>query len=294
AGAEAGVRIAFTTDAFVVKPPVFPGGDIGRLAVCGTVNDLVAKGAVPLAMLASFILEEGLDLDLLETVAGSMRRAADEALTSIVAGDTKVVERGGADGLFISTAGLGLIRPGLDVGGANARPGDAVLVTGTVGDHGTAVMNVREGLGLEGELSSDVAPLAALFLALVDLDLPLHVMRDPTRGGLATTVNEIAEASRVGIVLEELAIPVRRPVKTACALLGLDPLYVANEGKLVIVLPEAHAARALDRLRAHPSGREAALIGRVVDAPTGVTLRTSIGGLRPLMMLEGDQLPRIC
>jgi hydrogenase expression/formation protein HypE len=288
------VRLAFTTDSFVVKPLTFPGGDIGHLAVCGTVNDLVSKGARPLALSAAFIIEEGLGLDELGAIAASMSAAAREAGVAIVTGDTKVVERGGADKLFITTAGVGAILPGLDVGGSRARPGDAVLVSGTLGDHGTAVMNVREGLGLEGELASDAAPLTGLLDALVAAGVPLHVLRDPTRGGLATTIAEIATASGVGIVLRETALPVRPAVKAACEMLGLDPLYVANEGKLVVVVPGEAAEAALAALRSHPLGRAAARIGEVLEGPAGVRLRTSIGSHRPLVMLEGDQLPRIC
>lgn len=289
-------QVVLTTDSYVVKPPFFPGGDIGRLAVCGTVNDLAMRGARPLYLTAGFILEEGLLLSDLERAVRSMAEAAHEAGVRIVAGDTKVVERGGADGLFINTAGVGLVPPGVSIRASAARPGDVILVSGAVGDHGLTIMTQREGLAFESTLESDCAPLNGLVEALIAAVGPaLHTLRDPTRGGLATTLCEIAEQSRVGMVVDELAIPIHEAVRTASDLLGLDPLYVANEGKLVAVVEGSRAEAALEALRAHPLGREAALIGRVVSEHAGtVALRTLLGTHRVLDMLAGEQLPRIC
>ncbi len=286
---------AMTTDSFVVKPLVFPGGDIGKLAVCGTVNDLAMRGARPLYLTAGFILEEGLPLADLERIVGSMAAAAREAGVQIVAGDTKVVERGSGDGVFINTAGLGFVAPGVRVSAANARPGDVVLLSGAVGDHGLAIMTRREGLRFETPLESDCAPLNGLVAEMLAVCPEVHVLRDPTRGGLATALNELAESSQVGIALSEGQIPVHPAVAAASELLGLDPLYVANEGKLIAIAPEAYAGALLAAMRGHRYGREAALIGHVVSAHPGrVVLETELGTRRLLDMLSGEQLPRIC
>jgi hydrogenase expression/formation protein HypE len=290
-----GARVAFTTDSFVVKPLFFPGGDIGSLAVHGTVNDLAVGGATPLFMAAAFILEEGLPVADLERIAASMRRACDEAGVALVTGDTKVVDKGKGDKVFITTTGIGRVPPGLALSVANARPGDAVLVSGTLGDHGIAIMSVREGLSFETVLESDSASLATLARALLDAAPGIRCMRDPTRGGLASATNEIAAASRVGIELDEAAIPVRPEVRGACEVLGLDPLYVANEGKLVAIVPREDEERVLAALRAHPLGANAALVGRVVESHPGVvTVRSILAGERVLGLLSGEQLPRIC
>lgn len=288
-------RIALTTDAFVIQPLFFPGGDIGSLAVHGTVNDLAVGGAQPLHLTASLILEEGLPLSVLSRVVGSMRRACEAAGVSLVAGDTKVVERNKADGLYITTTGVGRVPGGLRLSVCNARPGDRVIVSGTLGDHGIAVLAQREGIELQTELVSDSAPLAELVGAILEAAPELRCMRDPTRGGASSALNEIAAASRVGVVLEEARIPVREAVAGACELLGFDPLYVANEGKLIAIVPADQAERALDAMRAHPLGRDAALLGEVVaDHPGTVILRSRLGGKRIVAMLSGDQLPRIC
>jgi hydrogenase expression/formation protein HypE len=307
---EGGFRLAFTTDSYVVSPLFFPGGDIGKLAVCGTVNDLSMSGARPLWLSAGFIIEEGFPLADLERVVISMAAAAARAGVQIVTGDTKVVDRGGADKLFINTSGLGLVPPGVAVGGHNARPGDVVLLSGSIGDHGMAILTQREGLAFDSPLQSDCAPLNSLVAALLDAVSSLgeagaegaggglgcvHVLRDPTRGGLATTLNEIAAASGVGVDLSEPAIPIHEAVRAACELLGLDPLYVANEGKLVAVVDPRAADAALAALRAHPLGAEAAAIGRVAaEHPGRVVLRTALGARRVVDMLTGEQLPRIC
>jgi len=284
-----------TTDSYVVRPIFFPGGDIGKLAVCGTVNDLAMRGAQPLALSAGFILEEGLLLADLERVAASMAATAREAGVQIVAGDTKVVERGSADKIFINTAGVGLTPPGVRISGAGARPGDAILLSGAVGDHGLAIMTHREGLRFESPLQSDCAPLNGLVQAMLAVCPRIHALRDPTRGGLATTLNELAAASGVGMEIEESAVPVHEPVRAASELLGLDPLYVANEGKLIAMVAEEDAGPVLDAMRAHRHGREAAIIGRVLaDHPGRVVLRTWLGTRRLLDMLAGEQLPRIC
>ncbi len=291
----AGGRLAVTTDAHIVAPLFFPGGDIGRLAISGTVNDLAVMGAHPLWLTASFILEEGLEMDLLQRIADSMRRTADEAGVQIIAGDTKVAERGKADGVFIQTTGVGTIPAGREVGGAQARPGDAVLVSGPVGDHGLAVLAARGQLGFAIDVESDVAPVNGLVEALFDAGAEIHVLRDPTRGGLATTLNEIAQQSGVSITLDEEAIPVRPAVASACELLGFDPLYVANEGRVVVIAAEGAGDAALTALRAHPLGREAQRIGRVEASPAGrVRLRTRLGTTRVVEMLSGEMLPRIC
>ena len=289
-------QIAFTTDTYVVSPLFFPGGDIGKLAVHGTVNDLAMAGAEPLYLSAAFVLEEGFPIADLRRIVASMAAAASEANVSIVTGDTKVVERGKADGLFINTAGIGLRQTSHPLGQAQARPGDKVLLSGSIGDHGIAVMLAREALEIEADVESDTAglySLVAVLLAATGQDL--HCLKDPTRGGVATSLNEIALASEVSIALDEHAIPVRLGVRGACEILGLDPLTIANEGKLLAVVAPERAQAALVALRAHPLGREAAIIGEVRAEPAAmVFLRTDIGGTRVLDMLVGDPLPRIC
>jgi hydrogenase expression/formation protein HypE len=289
-------RVAMTTDGYVVSPLFFPGGDIGSLAVHGTVNDLAMSGATPLYLSASFIIEEGFPLADLQRIARSMGAAARDAGVKIVTGDTKVVERGKADGVFISTAGVGVVPDGLLLSGDRARPGDAILVSGTLGDHGVAIMSSRENLQFETQILSDSAALHGLTAAMVAACGPdLRLMRDPTRGGLAATLNEIAHQAGVGIRIEEDALPIRPEVAAACELLGLDPLFVANEGKLVaFVAPEA-AETLLGAMRAHPLGRDAAVIGHVVaDENRFVQMTTSFGGGRIVDWLSGEQLPRIC
>jgi hydrogenase expression/formation protein HypE len=290
-------RIAFSTDSYVVSPLFFPGGDIGKLAVCGTVNDVAMSGARPLWLSAGFILEEGLPLADLERVAASMAATARQAGVQIVAGDTKVVDRGSADKLFVNTAGVGLLPPGVEIAGDRAMPGDMVLLSGTIGDHGMTIMTQREGLQFDSPLESDCAPLNGLVACLMAAVPPgtLHCLRDPTRGGLATALNELAGRSGVGIEVDEARIPMREAVRGACELLGLDPLYVANEGKLVAVVAPEGVEAALAALRAHEFGREAALIGRVTEGhPRRLALRTALGTHRIVDMLVGEQLPRIC
>jgi hydrogenase expression/formation protein HypE len=288
-------RIAFTTDSYVVSPIVFPGGDIGRLAVCGTVNDLSTAGARPRYLSLSLIIEEGLPRDDLARIVASIRATAQEAGVTVVTGDTKVVERGSVDRLYINTAGVGEIPAGVEVSGHNARPGDLVLLSGSIGDHGIAVMSVREGLRFGTSVESDCAPLASLVADLVAACPGVRCLRDPTRGGLATTLNEIASQSGVRIVVEEEKIRVRDEVAAACEMLGFDPLYVANEGKLVAVVAPQDAPRALAAMRAHPYGKDAAIIGRVEAGPAGrVSMRTRLGATRLVDMLIGDLLPRIC
>jgi hydrogenase expression/formation protein HypE len=288
-------RLAFTTDAFVVRPLFFPGGDIGRLAVHGTVNDLAVGGALPLFLSAAFILEEGLALTDLQRIVASMRQACAEAGVSLVTGDTKVVDRGKGDGVYITTSGIGLIPDGCALSIHNARPGDRILVSGSIGDHGIAILSVREGLEFETVLESDTAPLTALTQAILKASPRTRCMRDATRGGLSSVLNELAVASRVGVRLQEATIPIRPEVRGACEMLGLDPLYVANEGKLIAVVPAEDADRVLDAMRTQPLGKNAALIGDVVaDNPGMVILRSLVGGERVVTMLAGEQLPRIC
>ena len=288
-------RLAISTDAHVVWPLFFPGGDIGRLAVCGTVNDVAMLGAAPLYLSASFILEEGLELDILRRVIESMRLAAAEAGVQIVTGDTKVVQKGKADGLYISTTGLGILPEGVEIGGARAKPGDAVILSGPMGDHGIAVLAARGELGFEAEVQSDVAPLNHLVAAALRASPHVHVLRDPTRGGVATTLNEIARQSHVGIVLREASLPVRPAVSAACEMLGFDPLYVPNEGKVLVVVAGEDAERVLAAMRAERYGAEAVLVGEVRPGPAGrVLLKTAIGSHRVVDMLAGEMLPRIC
>ena len=291
----AGSDLAITTDSYVVRPLFFPGGDIGRLAVSGTVNDLAMQGAAPLCLTLGLILEEGLEIEILKRAMESAGRTAREAGVKIVAGDTKVVERKSGDGLFMNTSGLGVRYHGADTSVANARPGDAVIVSGTLGDHGVAVMSAREAWGLESRLESDVAPLWDMVRTLLDAVPGVRCLRDPTRGGLAAALNDIAEASGVGVRIQEGALPVREEVRGACDLLGLDPLNVANEGKAVIVCGSADAGRALAALRSHPLGRAAAVIGEVLEAPKNrVLLKTRMGGERMVDVPSGEDLPRIC
>ncbi len=288
-------EIAFTTDSYVVNPLVFPGGDIGRLAVCGTVNDLSMVGAVPSYLSLGFIIEEGLPIPLLNEIIASIQKTAEEAAVKIVTGDTKVVEHGAADKLFINSSGIGWIRPGVVLSGVQARPGDRVLLSGPLGDHEITVLSQREGFHFGGDLKSDCAPLNDLVQRMLDVCPAIRCMRDPTRGGLATTLNEIAITSNVGIVVEEQRVPVREPVRVVSELLGLDPLYLANEGKLIAICPAAEADRTLQAMRSHPRGKGAEIIGTVTEEnPKRVALRTLIGGHRVLDMLTGAQYPRIC
>jgi hydrogenase expression/formation protein HypE len=294
-GEAAGARLALTTDSYVVKPLFFPGGDIGALAVNGTVNDLAVAGAEPLWLSAGFVIEEGFPVADLRRVAGSMARAANAAGVAVVAGDTKVVERGGADGLFVNTAGVGIVPAEVSLAPAGARAGDRVIVSGTLGDHGFAVLVARGDLKLESALESDTASVRGLAAALLGLGPALRWMRDPTRGGLATTLNELAQRSGLGVRLDESTIPIRPEVAGASEILGIDPLYVANEGKLVAVVAPEAAGEALALLRAHERGREAAVVGEMTAANRGlVLLDTAFGGSRIVDMLVGDPLPRIC
>lgn len=291
----AGVRLAFSTDSYVVRPLFFPGGSIADLAVNGTVNDLAMLGAQPMFLSVGLIIEEGLPLSILGTVVEQMAAAARIAGVQIVTGDTKVVDKGHGDGLYINTSGIGLIPDGIQIAPQNAHPGDSVLVSGMIGDHGMAVMSVREGLEFETVIVSDSAPLNGLVAVLLAAVPEIHTLRDPTRGGVASSLNEIARAADVGIELEDNQLPIRPEVAAACELLGLDPLYVANEGKLIAILPAAQAERALESLRHHPLGKDAAIIGQVTaEHPGIVTTKTSIGGRRIVSMQVGEQLPRIC
>ena len=288
-------RLAMTTDSYVVQPLFFPGGDIGKLAVCGTVNDLAMRGARPLFLSVGFILEEGLAISDLERAVASMAETARDAGVRIVAGDTKVVGRGGADRLFINTAGVGIVPEGISISAHNAQPGDSVLVSGAMGDHGLAIMTQRHGLRFESPIRSDCAPLAGLVESMLAICPHIHVLRDPTRGGLAAVLNEIAGQSQVGIAIDEQVVPVHEPVAAACELLGLDPLHAANEGKLVAIAPAKSAAALLDVMQAHPLGTEASIVGEVTSAHVGsVVLRTAFGTQRVLDMPAGELLPRIC
>ncbi|MEW6697094.1 MAG: hydrogenase expression/formation protein HypE [Bacillota bacterium] len=290
-----GERLAFTTDSYVITPLVFPGGDIGKLAVCGTVNDLAVSGARPLYLSAGFIIEEGFSMQKLTEIVASMAGTAKEAGVKIITGDTKVVPRGSADRLFINTSGIGVIPPGVDIAGGYARPGDRIIISGTMGDHGMAVMASRSEINIMADIKSDCAPLNHLIAELLERAPGIRVLRDPTRGGVATTLNEIAVQSGVGIALDEDSLPVRQSVQSACDLLGLEPIYLANEGKFLAVVPKELVNTAMDVLLRHPRGQEAAVIGKVVDGlPGKVYLHTVIGGKRLLDVLVTDQLPRIC
>lgn len=293
--AVGGARLALTTDSFVVRPLFFPGGNIGHLAVNGTVNDLAMMGAQPLYLTAGFILEEGLPLDQLGAIVDAMAAAAQTAGVVLAAGDTKVVDRGHGDGVFINTSGVGLVPVGVHIGPDRARPGDVVLVSGELGLHGIAILSVREGLEFGAPIASDCAALNGLVAALLGATPDIHVLRDPTRGGLASTLNEIAKASNVGIAYDERRLPVPPAVAAACDMLGMDPVYVANEGKLVAIVPAAAAEAVLAAMRQHPLGAQAAIIGQVTDQHPGVVVaRTGIGGSRVVDMQIGEQLPRIC
>jgi hydrogenase expression/formation protein HypE len=288
-------KLVMATDAHVVSPLFFPGGDIGCLSVHGTLNDVAVMGATPLYLAASFILEEGFPLSDLQRIVVSMAKAAKEAGVPVVTGDTKVVEAGKADGVFITTTGVGVLREGIDVSGAHARPGDTVLISGSIGDHGMAIMSLRENLSFESPIVSDTAALQGLIGALLEAVPTVHTLRDATRGGLSATLNEIAQQSGVGIQIDEAAVPVRPAVAAACELLGLDPLHVANEGKLVVICPADKADAALTALRSHPLGSESAIIGTVLaDDHRFVQMQTRFGGRRIVDWLSGEQLPRIC
>jgi len=288
-------RLAFTTDSYVVNPLFFPGGDIGKLAVCGTINDLSMKGANPSYLSLSFIIEEGFPLGLLNKIISSIQTIADAAGVKIVTGDTKVVEHGAADQLFINTAGIGWIKEGVNLSGKNAKPGDIILLSGHIGDHEMAVLSQREGFQFQEELRSDCAPLNDLVGKMLDVCPTIRCMRDPTRGGLATTLNEIASMSNVGMVIEEERMPVRESVRGISELLGLDPLYLANEGKLIAICPSGAEDRLLSVMREHPLGKDAQVIGKITDENRKkVILHTQIGGHRILDMLTGGQYPRIC
>jgi hydrogenase expression/formation protein HypE len=287
--------IAISTDSFTVTPLFFPGGDIGKLAVHGTLNDVAMVGARPLYLSAAFILEEGLPLDTLGRIAGSMAAACQAAGVTIITGDTKVVDKGHGDGVYINTTGVGLVPPGVQIRADRARPGDVVMVSGDIGVHGIAILSVREGLQFETAVESDTAALHGLVGEMLRVTTDIHCLRDPTRGGLAATLNEIAAASGVGIELDEASVPVPPAVRAACEMLGLDPFYVANEGVLAAILPAEHAEEMLAQMQAHPLGRRATVVGKVHDDHPGmVVARTGIGGRRVVDMLVGEQLPRIC
>jgi hydrogenase expression/formation protein HypE len=290
-----GARLAFTTDSYVVTPLFFPGGDIGELAVNGTVNDLAAAGATPLYLSAAFILEEGFALSELERITASMRKAAEAAGVLLVTGDTKVVDRGKADGCFINTTGIGLVEHTRLISADRARPGDVVVLSGSIAEHGMAIMAARVELELETPVESDTTALHRMVLDVLATGADVHCLRDPTRGGVATALNEIAHRSAVGIVLDETAIPVTEPVRGVCELLGLDPLYVANEGKMLTIVPRTDAEQVLAAMRRHAEGSQARVIGEVVEDPARlVVLKTTVGGRRIVDMLQGEQLPRIC
>ena len=290
-----GGKLAFTTDSYVVDPIFFPGGDIGSLSVCGTVNDLAMRGARPYYLSVGFIIEEGFPLSDLEQILESMERVAKEAGVQVVTGDTKVVPKGAADKIFINTSGIGLVPEGINIAGQNARPGDLVLISGTIGDHGLTILSKREGLSFESSLKSDAAPLNRLVREMLQAGSQIHVLRDPTRGGLATTLNEIARQSRMGIEIYEEAVPIRGSVVAAAEILGLDPFYIANEGKLIAILPPAQAEAVLAAMKKNAYGQEAAVIGEVKAENSGkVVMKTIIGGKRLMDMLAGEQLPRIC
>lgn len=288
-------RVVMATDSHVISPLFFPGGDIGSLAVHGTINDVAMAGARPCYLAAGFVLEEGFPLADLARIVESMAAAAREAGVPIVTGDTKVVERGKGDGVFITTTGVGVVPAGLRLSGDQARPGDRILVSGTIGDHGVTILSLREGLGFEADTGSDSQALHGLVAAMVEAVPQIRCLRDPTRGGLGNTLNELAQQSRVGMQLDERAIPIGEAVRAACEFLGLDPLYVANEGKLVAICPAEHAEQLLAVMRAHPQGREAAIVGSVIEDPQCfVQMQTQFGGNRMVDWLNGEQLPRIC
>ncbi|MCE5972351.1 hydrogenase expression/formation protein HypE [Sinirhodobacter sp. WL0062] len=293
--AEPGARLAFTTDSFVVTPLEFPGGDIGKIAVCGTVNDLAVGGARPLWLSAAFIIEEGTEIALLRRIVATMAREAEAAGVRIVTGDTKVVGRGGCDGVFVTTSGVGVIAPGRDMGAARVRPGDVAIVNGVLGDHGATILVARGDLALSSEIESDCASLGHLMGAVIEAAPDARAARDLTRGGLASALNEIAQEAGCGVAIAEDALPLRPEVVGTCEILGLDPLYLANEGRIVIFVPEAQAEAALAAMKAHPEGAGAAIIGKAVaEHPGQVRMKTAFGGSRIVDMLVGEQLPRIC
>jgi hydrogenase expression/formation protein HypE len=293
--APGGARLAFTTDSYVVHPIFFPGGDIGSLAVHGTVNDLAMCGARPIALSAAFIIEEGFSMETLARLVRSMQDAAKEAGVAIVTGDTKVVDRGKGDGIYITTSGIGLVANGIAIDPAKARPGDNILINGSIAQHGIAIMSVREGLGFETAIASDSAPLNGLVAEMLAASKEVHVLRDPTRGGVASALNEIAGAAKLGIRIDQRAIPIDDAVKGACEILGFDPLYVANEGKLLAFVGPADAHKVLAAMKRHPLGTGSAVIGEVVaEHPGVVVMDTAIGGTRVVDMMSGEQLPRIC
>lgn len=288
-------RLAFSTDSYVVQPLFFPGGCIGDLAVCGTVNDLSMRGAKPLAMSAAFILEEGLPIEILQRIVQAMAIAARTVGVPLVTGDTKVVEKGHGDGCFITTSGIGQVREGIELSAQRARPGDAILINGTIGDHGMAILSHREEMQFESPIVSDTAPLHDLVNAMLDACPEIRCLRDPTRGGVTTALHEIARAAKVGIEVNENTLPVQTAVQSACELFGLDPLSVANEGKLLAIVPEASVAPVLQAMRSHPLGRQSSIIGHVIpDAGCRVVMRTTLGTSRMIPMPLGEQLPRIC
>lgn len=290
-----GERVAFSTDSYVVSPIFFPGGDIGKLAVHGTINDLAMCGARPLYLSASFILEEGLPMEDFWRVVQSMRAAADSAGVKLVTGDTKTVDRGKADKIFVNTSGIGVVPEGVNIHPSRAKTGDKIIVSGPIAVHGIAIMSVREGLEFETEIASDTAALHELVDALIKAKIDIHVLRDPTRGGVTSALTEIAQAANVGMLLEEAAIPISEEVKGACEILGLDPLYVANEGKCLAIVAKQDADHAVASLRQHPLGRQAVIVGEIVaEHPGLVMMRTQVGGTRVVDMLSGEQLPRIC
>ncbi len=290
-----GTRVAFSTDSYVVHPLFFPGGDIGKLAIHGTVNDLAMCGGKPLYLSSALILEEGTPSEDLVRVVDSMREAALEAGVALVTGDTKVVDRGKADGIFINTSGIGIVPDGVNISASRAVPGDKILVSGSIAMHGIAILSVREGLEFESEIASDTAPLNGLVAAMLAECPDIHVLRDPTRGGVTSALTEIAQGAGVGMLLDEASIPIDEEVKGACEILGLDPLYVANEGKLLAIVAAADAARVLAAMRQHPLGRDAAIIGEVTSQYRSfVAIKTRVGGTRVVDMLPGEQLPRIC
>jgi hydrogenase expression/formation protein HypE len=293
--ADSGQRMAFSTDSFVVSPLFFPGGDIGELAVNGTVNDLAMSGAKPLFLSAGFILEEGLEMETLGRISASMARACEKAGVQIAAGDTKVVDKGHGDGVYINTTGIGLIPEGVDISPSNAKPGDAIIVSGTLGDHGIAIMSVREGLGFESEIKSDTAPLNGMIAEMLEVTKEIHCLRDATRGGLSAVLNELAVASDVGIEFDEEKVPVNPAVNAACEMLGLDPFYIANEGKLVAFVPGEQAENILVAMRNNKFGKDAAIIGHVIEEHPGrVVAKTVIGSSRVVDLPAGELLPRIC
>jgi len=294
-GEKVTCRLAVSTDSHVVNPLFFPGGDIGRLAICGTVNDIAMMGAQPSYLTASFILEEGLNIEILQNVLESMKDSAAESAIQIIAGDTKVVEKGKADSLYINTAGVGILPPGVNIHGANSQPGDIVILSGTIGDHGIAVLEARGDLGFKSSITSDIAPLNGIVQDILKITDQIHTMRDPTRGGLATSLNEVAKQSQVCIEIYETKIPINPAVLSACEMLGFDPLYIANEGKFLLIVPEVFVEPILQKMKSHRYGQDAVIIGRVRANPKGrVLMRTSIGTTRVVDILSGELLPRIC